>query len=98
MGGPNDPAVDITDNPDAGRYELRHDGEVVGWVDYRLSDGVMTIPHVEVARRLRGGGHSGPFLTEVLADVERRGLKVVPLCSYAAAHIRAHPELAHLLA
>ncbi|MFV0524938.1 MAG: GNAT family N-acetyltransferase [Acidimicrobiales bacterium] len=98
MTDPRDPVVEIVDNPDADRYELRHDGEVAGWVDYRLHDGVMTIPHVEVAGRLRGGGHSGPFLTEVLADVERRGLRIIPLCGYAAAHVRARPELHHLLA
>ncbi len=91
--------VEIADHPEQNRYELRHNGEVVGFVDYSLRDDeVMVIPHVEVVPRLRGQGHSEPFLDEVLADVAGRRLKVVPLCGYAAAHIRARPALAHLLA
>jgi predicted GNAT family acetyltransferase len=93
------PAVEIADNTEAGRYELLHDGEVVGWVRYRPGgDGVLVIPHVEVIPALRGRGHSAPFLDEVLADVTRRGLKVVPTCGYAAGHIRSRPDLHHLLA
>lgn len=98
MSETGEPTVEIADHREAGRYELRHDGDVVGWVQYRISDGVMTIPHVEVVHHLRGRGHSEPFLSEVLADVQRRGLKVVPLCGYAATHIRSRPELTHLLA
>lgn len=93
------PEVEIVDNPEAYRYELRHDGEVVGFVRYRPGDdGVLVIPHVEVVPELRGEGHSAPFLDTVLADIERRGLKVVPTCGYAATHIRSNPELTHLLA
>lgn len=90
--------VGIDDNAEASRYELRHDGELVGVVDYQLRDGVMVIPHVEVLPRLRGRGHSEPFLDEVLTQVDQRGLKVVPTCGYAAAHFRTHPERKHLLA
>ncbi len=94
-----EPQVAIADNPEASRYELRHDGELVGVVDYYTAgEGVLVIPHVEVLPRLRGHGHSEPFLDEVLADIDRRGLKVVPTCSYAAAHVRARPELHRLLA
>jgi predicted GNAT family acetyltransferase len=90
--------VEIADHPERNRYELRHDGEVVGFVDYRIDGEVMVIPYVEVLPRLRGKGHSEPFLDEVLADVDARGFKVVPLCGYAAAHIRSRPALVHLLA
>ena len=95
---PAGPEVDIVDNADHGRYELRHDGELVGVVEYRLDgDGVIVIPHVEVIPALRGGGHSAPFLDQVLADIERRGLSVVPTCGYAAGHIRSRPDLVRLL-
>jgi len=88
------PSVEIVDNPASSRYELRHDGVVVGVVDYRIDGDVMTIPHVEVAGRLRGQGHSGPFLDEVLACVDARGLEVIATCGYAAAHIAARPDSA----
>jgi uncharacterized protein len=89
---------EIVDNPDAGRYELRDHGAVVGVVEYRLDGEVMVIPHVEVAPALRGTGRSAPFLDEVLARIDQRGLQVRPLCGYAAGHIRSRPHLHHLLA
>ncbi len=88
----------VHDNPDASRYELHLDGELSGWVDYRLDGDVLSIPHVEVSSRLRGQGVSAPFLDEVLVDVRRRGLKIVPLCGYARGHVAERPELHDLLA
>lgn len=95
---PSGPAVEIADHAEAGRYELRHDGEIVGVVEYRLADNVFVIPHVEVLPRLRGSGHSAPFLDAVLDDVAARGLRVRPLCGYAATHIRQRSDRDHLLA
>lgn len=88
----------VEDNPVASRYELHLDGELSGWVDYQLDGEVMTIPHVEVASRLRGQGVSAPFLDEVLVDIRRRGLKIVPLCGYARGHVASRPDLHDLLA
>lgn len=94
-----DVQVEITDNPEAGRWELLHDGELVGVVNYYADgDGVVVIPHVEVLPRLRGKGHSEPFLDQVLHHMDDQGLKVIPTCGYAAGYVRAHPELHHLLA
>jgi uncharacterized protein len=98
MGAAGEVRVEVADNAEDSRYELRHNGELVGVVEYRLQDEVMVIPHVEVLPRLRGHGHSAPFLDQVLAEVEARGLKVVPLCGYASAHLRSRPDLTHLLA
>ncbi len=92
------PERSIVDNPTAHRYELLHDGSVVGVVQYRIDGDIMTIPHVEVAGHLRGQGISGPFLDEVLARIDARDLKVLPTCGYAASHIAARPELGHMVA
>jgi uncharacterized protein len=89
---------EITDNPEASRFELHIDGEFMGWVDYRLHDQVMTIPHVQVSPRLRGQGVSAPFLDDVLAEIRSRGLKIVPTCGYARTHVADRPELHDLLA
>jgi uncharacterized protein len=90
--------VEIVDHPAAGRYELHHDGSLVGVVEYRIDDGVFVIAHVEVAPKLRGAGVSAPFLDSVLDLVTERGLKVRPLCGYAASHLRSQPGRAGLLA
>lgn len=91
------PSVAVVDNPAAGRWELRHDDRVVGVVEYAVRDDVVVIPHVEVIPELRGGGHSAPFLDEVLGHIAASGRRVRPLCGYAAAHMRRRPELAAML-
>jgi len=88
---------EIRDRPDLGRYELVHDGTVVGVVQYQLNGSVATIPHVEVAASLRGGGHSAPFLDEVLELMVQRGFTILPLCGYAAGHIANRPDREQLL-
>lgn len=90
----------IVDNPAVGRFELVLDGHLSGVVEYRLSSDrpEITIPHVEVLPDLRGKGYSAPFLDDVLELVRARGLKVVPLCGYAAGHFRRRPDLHDLLA
>jgi uncharacterized protein len=90
--------AEVRDNPAADRYELLHDGALVGVVEYRIDGDVFVIPHVEVAPALRGHGHSAPFLDAVLDDLSARGKKVRPRCGYAASHMRDQPEWAHLLA
>lgn len=80
---------EIVDNVDRNRFELCHDGDVVGVVEYRIADSIMTIPHVEVVPALRGKGASGPFLGSVLTMVRERDLQVRPLCSYARGYMEA---------
>lgn len=92
----------VTDNPAADRYELHLDGRLSGVVDYQVRDaggGVehLLIPHVEVLPELRGHGYSEPFLDDVLAEIDRRGIKIVPLCSYARAHVANRPDLAAMV-
>jgi uncharacterized protein len=98
MSSHSDVARAVTDNPAASRYELHLDGRLSGIVEYRgVADdndaGHLLIPHVEVLPELRGRGYSEPFLDDVLADIDRRGLKIVPLCSYARAHVANRPHL-----
>lgn len=80
------------------RYELRLDGERVGSADYRVSGGVMTIPHVETEPAHRGKDFAARLMASVLDDVRARQLTVRPTCSYAAAYMRRHPETHDLLA
>jgi len=88
---------DVVDNQRLSRFELTEQGHVA-FADYVLRDGKVVIPHVEAPVPLRGTGAAGRLMTGVLELVRERGLKVVPLCSYAAAFIRRHPEHQDLLA
>jgi predicted GNAT family acetyltransferase len=69
-----------------------------GVLQYRLNDGVMSIVHTEVAPQLRGRGVAAALMQAALAHARAHALKVRPLCSYASAYMKRHPEAQDLLA
>lgn len=80
-----------------GSLVLEQDG-ALAFADYRTEDGRMIIPHVEAAHTLRGTGAAGRLMAGVVDAARQRGLKIVPLCPYADAWMRKHPETADLRA
>jgi predicted GNAT family acetyltransferase len=72
----------VRDNPDHSRYEVLVDDQVAGFSAYELTDGRITFTHTEVSEEYAGQGLAKKLVTEQLGDAERRGLAVVPLCTY----------------
>ncbi len=87
----------VVDNPARSRFELEEQG-MVAFADYRLEGERLVLPHVEAPPALRGTGTAGRLMTGLLDTARERGLKVVPVCPYAAVFIRRHPEYQDLLA
>ncbi len=73
------------------RFELEVDGQVV-FLRYRQDGDRFAIDHVEAPPALRGTGAAGRLMEGVMAVVRARGMKVVPICGYAAAWLRRHRE------
>jgi predicted GNAT family acetyltransferase len=92
------PEIAVTDNPEACRYEITVGGELVGFVTYRLSPGVISFLHAEVdpARERRGLGSR--LAADALDDARARRLAVRPLCPFVADYVESHPEYADLVA
>ena len=86
----------VRDDAARRRFELEEDGRLA-FVDYRLHDGVLELPHVFADPALRGRGAAGRLMEGVLARARAEGWRVRPSCPYAAAYIRRHPEHADLL-
>jgi len=84
--------VDAADDGGPSRFELRRDGELVGWATYRREDGAVVIPHVETVREYRGRGFADRLMAGIVADARRSGHTIMPLCSFAAGYLRDHPE------
>lgn len=59
---------------------------------------VLVVPHVEADPALRGAGAAGTFMKALADHARAEGLKISPLCAYAAAWFRRHPDLADLVA
>jgi predicted GNAT family acetyltransferase len=82
----------VIDNSDAGRYELRVDTNLVGWIDYRRAGDTVALVHAEVREERRGQGLAEEMTRDALADLKRRALKAEPLCPYVVAYARRHPD------
>lgn len=87
----------VADNPSELRYELRVGDRVAATVAYRLEPGVVVLVHTDVEPAFEGQGLGSRLVAEALADIRRRGLSVTPLCPFAAAYVRRHPEHADLV-
>ena len=87
----------VRDYPEKGRFELDIDGRIA-FARYARQGTTLVIAHVEAPPVLRGTGAAGQLMTGVMESARAEGLKVRPLCGYAAAWIRRHKQYHDLLA
>jgi hypothetical protein len=91
-------ARSITDNPEQSRIELRLDGELAGWLEYRPGGPSIILAHTEVLEGHEGQGLGGALVKSGLELARSAGKTVIPTCPFAGAYIDRHPELDEFLA
>lgn len=87
-----DNAIEIVDNRDEDRYELRIGGELAGIVQYRSRDDRIGLIHTEIDRDFEGQGLASRLIRHTLDDARARGLSVLPYCPFVKDYIRRHPD------
>ena len=88
--------LEIVHNPGESRFETWVDGNL-SKLDYILDGKNFVITHVGVHPALRGQGLAGRLVEASLEYARDKELRVIPMCSYAAAFMRRHPEYAELM-
>ena len=88
--------LQVTHNPAENRFETWIDG-YLSKADYIQDGKNFVITHVGVHPELRGQGVAARIVQVSLEYAKEKSLRVIPMCSYAAAYIRRHPEYAELL-
>lgn len=85
--------------PDAHRYTLRIDGQLVSVVEYLDHGSGVVFHHTVTVPRYRGRGHAAELVEFAVNDVEKhdRG-RILPSCWYVAEWFADHPERSALLA
>jgi uncharacterized protein len=89
--------LQVADNPEQERYEIRADGELAGFVQYHLRDGVIAFLHTEIDPRFRGHGVAGRLIQSSLDAARDRHLAVLPYCPFMRSWMADHPEYADLV-
>ena len=89
--------VEVTDNPDKARFEIVADGELAGFAQYHLRDGVIAFTHAQTDDRFRGHGLGSRLVRASLDDARARQLVVLPYCPFVRSWITEHSEYADLI-
>lgn len=82
----------ITDATDAGRYEARSEGQLAGFVEYRVVGGRRVLIHTEVVPEYAGRGLGSTLARHILDDALRSGTRVTVKCPFIRAFLDRHPE------
>lgn len=90
--------TDIAYDAAGSRYVLPLDGVEEAQVDVRVSEGIMTVRRVFVPPSHEGQGLAARLMAHVADDARAKGLKIVPVCSYAEVWFRRNRDQQDLLA
>jgi len=80
----------VRDNAEATRYEVTANGELAGFLTYRLHENRVVFLHAEVDEKFEGHGVGSRLAREALDDVIRQGKQITPLCPFVNEYIHRH--------
>jgi hypothetical protein len=88
------PEIDYSETESRGLYKVRSaPGEPVAHMTLsKAGEHLIIIDHTEVPDALSGRGLGVALVARAVADARAAGKRIVPLCPYAAAQFRRHPE------
>ncbi|MCP3015153.1 N-acetyltransferase [Nocardiopsis dassonvillei] len=92
-------SVEVSDAPEAKRYEARVDGAtgVAGLAQYIRTDELIAFVHTEVSPEHEGRGVGSALVRTALDEARSAGLGVLPTCPFFAGWMSRHPEYQDLL-
>lgn len=81
----------ITDNTAKSRFELVESNEI-SYADYDRKGDVLSIKYVFSPEALRGSGAAGRLMEGIAGIAKSENVKVYPICGYAVAWLKKHPD------
>lgn len=89
--------ITLEETPGKGRYIYRADGAEAEMTFSKAGDHLIIIDHTGVPDAFRGQGVGLALVLRGVLDARAAGKKVLPLCSFAAAQFRRHPDWSDVL-
>jgi predicted GNAT family acetyltransferase len=91
-------ATEFTHEPDARRYTMQVDGDLVSVLEYQDHGTGTVFHHTVTIPKFRGNGYAGQLVEFAVNDVEAAGkAPITATCWYVAEWFDKHPERAALL-
>lgn len=85
-------AIEYEDGGAKARYVYRAEGAEAEVVLSKVGETRAIIEHTEVPDAMRGTGVGQAMVARAVADARAAGRRILPLCPFAAAQFRRHPE------
>jgi uncharacterized protein len=89
--------LQVTDNPDESRFEIRADGELAGFAAYHLRGSQIAFIHTVTEDKFRGHGVAGHLVQVALDTARERHLTALAYCPFVKSWVASHPEYADLV-
>lgn len=89
---PSDEPIEREVGESKGRYFVVVNGVEAEMTYSRVSDTMMIIDHTEVPAALRGRKVGERLVQRAIEDARREGVSIIPLCPFAKAQIKRHPD------
>ena len=87
----------VVDDTRANRFEVRVDGAVAGYAEYRRRGGAVAFTHTVVDEAFEGRGVGSALARGALDAVRAEGLALLPFCPFIRSWIHRHPEYTDLV-
>jgi predicted GNAT family acetyltransferase len=84
--------AEVVDNAELQRYEIRRDGQILGFAAYQKANRLMVFTHTEIEPAVEGQGIGGQLVRAALDHVRSQGLPVLPICPFVQEWMRRHPD------
>jgi predicted GNAT family acetyltransferase len=91
------PDIRVADVPDLSRFEIRVDGEIAGFTEYRRRPGLIAFTHTLIDPRFEGQGLASKLVGTALSEARSEELSVLPFCPFVRAYIARHLEYLDLV-
>lgn len=89
--------IEREENGSRGRYVYRAGGHEAEMTFSKAGAHQIIIDHTEVPEVFRGQGIGLRLVESAVSDARKDGKTIIPLCPFAAAQFRRHPEWADVL-
>ena len=94
----DDLKIEYEDLGNKGRYVVRAaDGSEAEMTLSKIGESRIIIDHTGVPDIFRGQGIGAKLVTKAVEDARAAGKTILPLCPFAAAQFKRHPEWADVL-
>jgi uncharacterized protein len=85
-----DHKVQVVDEPDHHRYELRVEGDLAGFLEYRRVADLTVLTHAEVDDAFGGRGLGSVLVRDALHLERDQGRQIEPRCPFVISYLRRH--------